>query len=145
MANGGSAILTPHVYRVLCVDDNEVGVFVNSVILRNEGYEVVACCDSSKVAAIVQRQELDLAVLDYCLPGMNGAQLAAVCKSANPDIKVILFSGHLGIPKRELAMVDAFIPKWEGIHALLEGIRALLPPSKGGAATPRKQPTVTNA
>jgi CheY-like chemotaxis protein len=145
MAKLGSRISTPHIYRVLCVDDNEVGVFVNSVILRNEGYEVVACVDSSKVASIVQKQELDLAVLDYWLPGMNGAELAAICKAANPDIRVILFSGHLGIPTRELAMVDAFIPKSEGIQALLEGIRALLPRSKGGVTAPAKQPTVTNA
>jgi len=145
MANIGPPLSTQHVYRILCVDDNEVGVFVNSVILRNEGYEVFACCDSSKVASIVQKQELDLAVLDYWLPGMNGAELAAVCKAANPDIKVILFSGHLGIPKRELAMVDAFIPKSEGIQVLLEGIRALLPQRKGGVTSSVKQPMVTNA
>ena len=86
-----------------------------------------------------------MAVLDYWLPGMNGAELAAVCKAANPDLKVILFSGHLGIPKRELAIVDAFIPKSEGIHALLEGVKALLPKRKSGVTTPVKQPTVTNA
>src|SRR5262249_7585702 len=115
-----------HRYRILCVDDNEFGVYVNSVILRNEGYDVVSCSDAAKAVAIAKAQEIDLAVLDYQMPVINGAQLAALCKAANPDTRVILYSGWLGIPKRELVLADLFIPKSEGVQALLEGIEALL-------------------
>jgi CheY-like chemotaxis protein len=118
-----------HRYRILCVDDNEFGVYVNSAILRNEGYDVVSCSDAEKAAAIAKAQEqkeIDLAVLDYQMPMMNGAELAALCKAANPDTKVILYSGWLGIPKRELALADLFIQKSEGVQALLDGIEALL-------------------
>lgn len=140
-----SQISSPRVYRILCVDDNEVGLYVNSVILRNEGYEVYACCNSSRVAAIVQAVEIDLAILDYWMSGMNGAELAAICKATNPEMKVILFSGSLDIPNRELALADAFIPKSEGIQALLEGIRSLLPPSTDGKTSLLKGPVLTNA
>lgn len=138
-------ISTRHAYRILCVDDNEVGLYVNSVILRNEGYDVFACSKSSRVSAIVQAEEIDLAVLDYSMPEMNGAELAAICKAADPEMKVILFSGCLGIAKRELALADVFIPKSEGIQALLEGIRTLLPRSGGGTTSPLKRRTVANA
>lgn len=113
-------------YRVLCVDDNEFGLFVNTIILRNQGYDVVACTDVVKAAAIASSEEIDLAILDYQMPVMNGAELAAICKAANPDMKVILYSGSVGMPKWELALADLFIAKADGIEALLEGIAALL-------------------
>ena len=118
-----------HRYRVLCVDENKFGVFVNATILRYEGYEVLACSDPLEAAALARSQEIDLAVVDYQMPGMNGAQLAASCKAANPDIKVILFSQRFGIPEHELALADLFVPKTEDIQGLLEGMEALLPQS----------------
>jgi len=127
MGEVGSRGSVEHISRVLCVDDNELGLYVNAIILRSEGYDVLACSDVFKAAAIAKAEEIDLAILDYQMPGMNGAELAAFCKAANPDTKVILFSGYLCIPKLELTLVDLFVPKSEGIRALLEGIEALLP------------------
>lgn len=112
--------------RVLCVDDNAFTLFVNTTVLRNQGYEVIACSDPLQAASIARSEELDLAILDYDMPEMNGAELAAFCKAANPDIKVILFSGSPAIPTRELAFVDDFVEKSEGIDALLAAIQALL-------------------
>src|SRR5438309_7800591 len=89
-------------YRVLCVDDNEFGAYVQATILRREGYDVLACSDALEAAALAKAEEIDLAVLSYGMSGMNGAELAAFCKAANPDMKVILLSEWLGIPKREL-------------------------------------------
>jgi len=114
-------------YRVLCVDDNEFGAYVEATILRREGYEVLACSDAMEAAAIAKAEEIDLAVLSYEMPVMNGAELAALCKAANPDIKVILLSEWLGIPGRDLAFSDLFLLKSDDMHALLAGAEALLP------------------
>src|SRR5262249_40072100 len=57
-------------------------------------------------------------------------RLAAFCKAANSDIKVILFSGSQGIPRRELAVADQFVQKSDGVEALIEAIEALLAQSK---------------
>ena len=134
-----------HIYRILCVDDNEFGMYVNAIILRNEGYEVLTSSDAGEAAAIAQAEEIDLAVLDYQMPIMNGAELAALCKAANPEMKIILFSGYLGIPKRELALFDLFVPKSEGIEALLEGIEAFFPGSRTRARIPSTSLTTTSA
>lgn len=112
--------------RVLCVDDNEFDVFVNATVLESEGYEVLASSDPFEAAWIAKSQELDLAVLDYEMPEINGAELAAFCKTANPDIKVIVFSGSPRIPSRDLALADLFLEKSEGVEELLDGIEALL-------------------
>ena len=113
-------------HRVLCVDDNELSAFVNATILRNQGYEVWTCSDPLQATSIAKSEELDLAILDYEMPEMNGAELAAFCKATNPDIKVILFSGSLNIPTCQLALADQFVEKSAGVEVLLKAIDALL-------------------
>ena len=113
-------------YRVLCVDESEFGAYVEATILRREGYEALACSDALQAAAIANTQEIDLAVLSYGMTGMNGAELAAFCKAANPDMKVILVSEWLGIPKREIAIADLFMLKSDDMDALLAGVEILL-------------------
>lgn len=117
-------------YRVLCVDDNDIGAYVAATILRCEGYEALACSDVLQAAAIAKKEEIDLAVLSYRMPVMNGAELAAFCKAANPDMKVILLSDWLGIPKPELAFVDLFLQKSDDTETLLAGAEALLTRSR---------------
>ena len=116
--------------RVLCVDDNEFSVFVNATILSSEGYEVLACSDPLRAALIAKSEELDLAILDYEMPEMNGAELAAFCKAANPEIKVIVFSGARGVPSREVAFADRWVEEANGIEMLLETMEVLLAPGK---------------
>jgi CheY-like chemotaxis protein len=99
---------------------------VNATILRNEGYEVLACSDPLQAVSIAESEDLDVAILDYEMPVMNGAQLAACCKAANPATKVIFFSGCLTIPRRELALADLFVEKSHGVELLLDAIASLL-------------------
>ena len=113
-------------YRVLCVDNDDFGAYVEATILSRQGYEVLACSDALEAAAIAKAEEIDLAVLSYLMPGINGAELAAYCKAANPDMKVILLSEWLGIPHRELALADLFVQKSDDMQALLEGVETLL-------------------
>lgn len=113
-------------YRVLCVDGDEFGAYVEATILRREGYEVLACSDALEAAAIAKAHEIDVAVLSYRMPVMNGAELAAFCKAANPDMKVILLSEWLGIPKRDIAIADLFMQKSDDMDALLAGVETLV-------------------
>jgi hypothetical protein len=61
---------------------------------------------------------------------MNGAELAAFCKAVNPEMKIILLSEWLDVPKRELAFADMFLQKSDYVHALLAGVEALLPQNR---------------
>ena len=112
------------------MDNDQVILHLNSVILRKKGYEVVVCRDAIAAAAIVQAKEIDLAILDFQMPAMNGAELAARCKAEQPEMKVILFSGPLAMKKLELACVDLFVAKSDGVVALLEAVKELLPVSE---------------
>jgi CheY-like chemotaxis protein len=69
---------------------------------------------------------VDLVLLDYCMPEMNGSMAAARMKDSKPDVPVALFSSDECLPLRELEAVDCFIPKSEPIVSLLEKVDYLL-------------------
>jgi CheY-like chemotaxis protein len=98
----------------------------------------LACSDPLQAALIAKSEELDIAILDYEMPEMNGAELAAFCKAANPDIKVIVFSGALGVSGRELTFADRWVEKANGIEILLETMETLLAPVKAQSLAARK-------
>lgn len=121
--------------RVLCVDDNELALLVNATILREEGYEVLTCSDPLRAAHLAQSQELDFAILDYEMPAMNGAELAAFCKAVSPEMKIIIFrecpkyQTFRECPKYQTmssASPICFCEKGDGLDLLLEGVGALL-------------------
>lgn len=63
--------------------------------------------------------DVDLAVVDYRLPAMNGCVLAGFLRARHPGLKIILYSGESDIPEGETSNVDAFVSKGGGIQPLL--------------------------
>jgi CheY-like chemotaxis protein len=113
--------------RVLCVEDNVLTMQLLSLILEQQGYEVLTSSDPIRALQVLKRETVDLALLDYEMPQMNGGELAAAAKCGGLATKVILFSGSARIPQHDLAFVDRFVQKSEGVEVLLEVINSLLP------------------
>ena len=116
--------------RVLCVDDDVLTLHLLALILEREGYEVFTSSDPTAAIKVLKQEAVDLALLDYEMPQMNGGELAAVVKCSGLATNVILFSGSAGISQRDLAFIDRFVRKSEGVEALLEAIESLLPITK---------------
>ena len=111
--------------RVLCVDDNDMILHLLSIILQGRGYEVLTSSDPLTAIKIMKRRRVDLALLDYEMPQMNGGELAALVKHKAFATKVVLFSGSITIPPHDLAFVDRFVRKADGVAALIEAIESL--------------------
>ena len=120
--------------RVLCVDDNALAMHLLSLILQQQGYDVLTSADPITAIRVLKQGAVDLALLDYEMPQMNGGELAAIVKCGGLATRVILFSGSAGISQRDLAFVDRFVRKSEGIEALLEAIESLFPITKRSLA-----------
>jgi len=116
--------------RVLCVDDNALAMHLLSLILEQEGYEVLTSSDPIMAMKVLKQGAVDLALLDYEMPHMNGGELAAIVKCGGLAAKVILFSGSARISRHDLAFVDRLVQKSEGVEALLEAIESLVPITK---------------
>lgn len=58
--------------RILVLDDEKEIADLISLYLKNEGYEVFTYYDSVKAFELVQKQELDLALIDIMMEKMDG-------------------------------------------------------------------------
>jgi CheY-like chemotaxis protein len=63
--------------RVLCVDDDVLTLHLLSLILERQGYEVCTSSDPTAAIKVLKQEAVDLALLDYEMPQMNGGELAS--------------------------------------------------------------------
>jgi DNA-binding response OmpR family regulator len=111
----------------LLVEDNRHLLTLQELLLQEAGFVVMSAESAEVGLAIAKRQAFCLAVVDYHLPGMNGAQLACALKRLTPGIRILLLSGSGEIPPADLECADAFLMKGHHeVSELLTTIRRLL-------------------
>jgi CheY-like chemotaxis protein len=74
---------------------------------------------------VFESHHVDLVLLDYAMPGMNGGEVAQGIKQSRPNVPVVLMSGTQ-VPDAALTWVDSFLPKGQGPESLLSTIDRLL-------------------
>ena len=79
---------------VLIVDDDE-GVRETLVeTLKAAGFSIIEACDGPSALALSKDAQLVAAVMDFLMPGMNGAELAREVKRARPSLPIVFVSGY---------------------------------------------------
>lgn len=63
--------------RILVVDDEPEIADLVTVYLRGEGFQVFPCGSGTEALAVLEREKIDLAVLDVMLPDISGLSLCA--------------------------------------------------------------------
>jgi|RhiMetdeSRZDD1v2_1073273.scaffolds.fasta_scaffold1183635_2 CheY-like chemotaxis protein len=111
---------------VLSVDDEPSIIALRQIILENTGYRVLNACDGKQALEMFRGNAVDLVLLDYYMPGMNGGEVAAEIKRLRP-VPIIMVSGSFSLAAPELASVDFFIDKGAGPEAMLKEMHRLLP------------------
>jgi len=79
---------------VLVVDDDDAVRTSIADGLSGLGYRVVEAQDGPSALAMLARTEPDIAILDYAMPGMTGAELARAARRIRPAMKVVFASGY---------------------------------------------------
>jgi two-component system nitrogen regulation response regulator NtrX len=92
MSKNGSQIAS----EVLIVDDEEDIRDLIAGILRDEGYDTRVAGDSDSALAAVRLRRPQLVVLDIWLQGskLDGIQVLDTLKREQPDLPVVMISGH---------------------------------------------------
>jgi two-component system cell cycle sensor histidine kinase/response regulator CckA len=79
---------------ILLVDDDPLIRFLGQALLEHCGYQVEAAEDGVAAIQLYQRLEkVDLVILDYYLPGLNGLEVLAQLKILDPQVRVLMISG----------------------------------------------------
>ena len=98
------------VNTVLVVEDDSAVLMMLGAALKSTGHSTVLIDDAERALEVLPDENPDVILCDLRLPGMNGAEFAAIVKSAPvlADIPVILMSAY-DEPKGHAA--DAFVSK----------------------------------
>lgn len=82
-------------HKILLVDDDQLFTKSMTGFLNCEGFEVTACNNGFEAIAVVRQkiQEFSVALIDYNMPDINGAETIKKIKDLNDDIIIYGFSG----------------------------------------------------
>ena len=111
---------------VLCVDDTPSILEGRKMLLEETGYRVLTATNGRQAMEAFVANSVDLVVLDYHMPEMDGGIVAARMKESNVDVPVMLLSGDECLPEEVLATADCFLSKSEPIARFLEQVDYLL-------------------
>jgi CheY-like chemotaxis protein len=80
--------------RLLVVDDDDAVRQVLVDGLRLEGFEVAEAADGASGLEALEREVPDALVLDFAMPGMNGAEVAQRARALRSDLPIVFCSGY---------------------------------------------------
>jgi CheY-like chemotaxis protein len=127
--------------RLLCIDDDPETLKVRKVLLEASGYSVLTSTTASEgLRILAQGEPIDLVLLDYLMPEMNGDLLAVTIRRLYQDLPLLAVSAIGQLPPAFLSAVDANVQKGQAPEILLSAIAGLLarPPS---SLQPDQSPT----
>lgn len=83
--------------RVLLVDDEERFLRTTRKLLAKKGYEVLTAGNGKEAIERLSEPFPDVVLLDVKMPGMDGIETLRQIKGLQPDIEVILLTGHASV------------------------------------------------
>ncbi|MCP1119307.1 signal transduction histidine kinase [Robbsia andropogonis] len=79
---------------VLLIDDDDEVRAAMAELFRCSGYDVVEAADGKIGLEALASIKPAVAVIDYLMPGLNGAQVARLARDAHPTLPIIFVSGY---------------------------------------------------
>ncbi len=93
--------------RVLIVDDDRLVRRFMTESLRTLGYQVTDAADGQSAVALLKTTTFDLLIVDFAMPGMNGADVARLAHSLQPALRILIVSGYADSTALQAAVGDA--------------------------------------
>ncbi len=79
---------------IVVVDDDPTICEGCSLILKQEGYQVVTASRADEALQLIARRKFAVAVLDLYMTHTSGLELLKACLAANPETRVIIMTGN---------------------------------------------------
>jgi len=110
---------------LLCIDDNEDLLECERSFLESFGYSVLTAESGGKGLELASKHWVDVVILDYFMPEMNGQEVVIEMRRLRPEAAIIMLSGAADVPEQALKWVDAVIAKDRLASQLLPTITQL--------------------
>ena len=116
-------------FHILVVDDDKNIRYVMNEILTTNGYNVYTAESASAALAVLDKEHIDLAVIDIMMPGIDGYELTEMIREFNADLPILMVSAKQLPNDRKrgfLAGIDDYMSKPIDPDEFLLHIKALL-------------------
>ena len=116
-------------FRILVVDDDKHTRFFIKEALELEGYEVFSANNGEEALEILDKEYIDLAIVDIMMPRMDGYLFTRTLRESNKDLLVLMISAKQLSEDRKkgfLAGIDDYMSKPIDAEGLILRLRALL-------------------
>ncbi len=111
---------------VLCIDDEKIGLRARKIMLEGHGFKVLTATSGEQGLSLIDKHQVDLVVLDYYMPGMNGGDVAAELRRRKPEVPIVFLSAYFTLPPAALELANAFITKGDPPDVLIDKIVQLI-------------------
>lgn len=102
-------------YKVLIVDDSKLARMSVAKVLGalRPDWERIEATNAEEALALVRQQPVDVALLDFNMPGRDGLTLAADLREIRPDMPVAMISANVQteVVTRTEEVGAQFLPK----------------------------------
>lgn len=129
--------------RILVVDDDPSLRSLVGVFLGAHGYQIFEADGGAAMRAILERESIDLVILDVMMPGEDGLSLARGL-AAHQDVAIIFVSALGSETDRIIGLevgADDYVAKPASPRELLARVRAVLRRRRGSDPGPGKEAT----
>ena len=112
--------------RVLLVDDEEEFLEIMSERMRARDIEVTTSTSAREAINLIATETYDAVIMDFMMPEMDGIEALKAIKEKNPELQIILLTGHATVEKTVEAMKAGamdLIEKPADLDALSEKIK----------------------
>jgi CheY-like chemotaxis protein len=115
-------------YKALIVDDSKLARMVMASAFRRirPDWELVEATNADDAVAAISNGSVDIALVDFNMPGIDGLELVAKIRKSHPRMPVAVVSANVQdeIISRTRELSAAFVPKPltdEALGAFLSG------------------------
>jgi len=121
--------------RILLIDDDEDLRSVVSGALETLGYDVTDVGDGPSGLKALESETPDVLVVDFAMPGMNGAEVAQMARKRCPGLPVVLATGYAddAAIERAIGKDATLIRKPFRIDELLDAVEKVCAAETAGA------------
>jgi len=116
-------------FQFLVVEDNQNTRKLMSAVLKRQGYHPVLACDGQEALDILEKQHVDLMIVDVMLPGIDGFTLTQQLRDCGYSLPILMVTAkQLPQDKRQgfLVGTDDYMTKPVDEEEMLLRIKALL-------------------
>jgi DNA-binding response OmpR family regulator len=122
---------------VLVVDDDRLMLQTLRRTLEPDGHRILTATDGFRALELCQRESMDLVILDVCMPGLSGIEVAYELRAhvATSAVPILFCTGTRGlsVPLGKLRRgVEVLLKPFDAI-SLQSAVRRLLEGSERGA------------